>query len=59
MFYRPTKVAKMWDTWLYYHDGVHYLYYLHETTGARFDGMSVATCHQHPRGGLPKAEKRG
>jgi hypothetical protein len=43
MFYRPTQVAKMWDTWLYYHQGVHYLYYLHETTGARFDGMSVAT----------------
>ena len=43
MFYRPTKVARMWDTWLYYHEGVHYLYYLHETTGARFDGMSVAT----------------
>ena len=44
MFYRPTKVARMWDTWLYHHDGVHYLYYLHETTGARFDGISVATC---------------
>jgi hypothetical protein len=43
MLYRPTKVAKMWDTWLYHHDGVHYLYYLHETTGARFDGVSVAT----------------
>jgi hypothetical protein len=43
MFYRPAKVAKMWDTWLYHHDGVHYLYYLHETTGARFDGISVAT----------------
>ena len=33
----------MWDTWLYYHEGVHYLYYLHETSGACFDGMSVAT----------------
>lgn len=43
MFYRPAKVARMWDTWLYHHDGVHYLYYLHETTGARFDGISVAT----------------
>ena len=43
MFYRPTQVSKMWDTWLYHHDGVHYLYYLHQTTGARFDGMSVAT----------------
>ena len=29
MFYRPTQVAKMWDTWLYYHEGVNYLYYLH------------------------------
>jgi hypothetical protein len=43
LFYRPTKVARMWDTWLYYHRGLHYLYYLHETTGAQFDGMSVAT----------------
>ncbi|MHB0859064.1 MAG: glycoside hydrolase family protein [Anaerolineae bacterium] len=43
MFYRPTLVAKMWDTWLYCHNGVHYLYYLHETDGTRFDGMSLAT----------------
>ena len=43
MFFRPTQVSKMWDTWLYYHEGVHYLYYLHMTTGARFDGISMAT----------------
>jgi hypothetical protein len=33
----------MWDTWLYYHEGVHYLYLLHKTIGARWDGMSLAT----------------
>jgi hypothetical protein len=43
MLYKPGKVRSMWDTWLYYHDGTHYLYYLHKSTGKRWDGMSVAT----------------
>ena len=49
MFYRTRKANVMWDTWLYYHDGVHYLYHLHRqnqllpaTTGQR-DGITVAT----------------
>ena len=33
----------MWDTWLYYHEGTHYLYYLHKSTKDRWDGMSLAT----------------
>ena len=33
----------MWDTWLYYHEGTHYLYYLHKSSGNHWDGMSVAT----------------
>ncbi|NLG48586.1 MAG: hypothetical protein GX552_00580 [Chloroflexi bacterium] len=43
MLYRPTLVTSMWDTWLYHHEGIHYLFYLHQTFGARWDGMSVAT----------------
>ena len=49
MFYRTRKANVMWDTWLYYHDGIHYLYHLHRqnqqlpaTTGQR-DGITVAT----------------
>ena len=49
MFYRTRKANVMWDTWLYYHEGVHYLYHLHRqnqllpaTTGQR-DGITVAT----------------
>jgi len=32
----------MWDTWLYYHQEQHFLFYLHEHSGPPFDGMSVA-----------------
>ena len=49
MLYRPRKSNRMWDTWLYHHDGVHYLYHLHRQhqdrpafTGQR-DGITVAT----------------
>ena len=42
MLYQPTKVAEMWDTWLYYHEGKHYLYYLHKSEPDRWDGMSLA-----------------
>lgn len=44
MFYRPAKVAKIWDTWLFYHEGVHYLYALHNSTAeSPWDGISLAT----------------
>ena len=43
MIYKPSAVARMWDTWLYYHEGKHYLFYLHNTRAdVRWDGMSVA-----------------
>ena len=44
MIFKPEKVDQLWDTWLYYHEGIHYLYYLHKSTaGGRWDGISVAT----------------
>ena len=43
MIFKPSIVARMWDTWLYYHGGKHYLFYLHNTRAdVRWDGMSVA-----------------
>jgi len=42
MLYKPGKANKMWDTWLYYHDGVHYLYHLYMLTGPG-DGVALAT----------------
>lgn len=32
----------MWDTWLFYKDGTHYLYYLHMEKGHQWDGISLA-----------------
>ena len=43
MFYKPEKVKEMWDTWLYYHEGTHYLFYLHKSSGKIWDGLSLAT----------------
>ncbi len=54
MLYQPRKVYEMWDTWMYYHKGTHYLFYLHRTDQsvwrgstliAYWDGISVATSH--------------
>ena len=28
MIHKPQKIHAMWDTWLYYHKGMYYLYYL-------------------------------
>ncbi len=43
MIFKPSIVARMWDTWLYYHEGKHYLFYLHNSRAdVRWDGMSVA-----------------
>jgi hypothetical protein len=41
MLYRPKRQNKMWDTWLYYHEGKHYLYYLYMLTGPG-DGIGCA-----------------
>ena len=44
IFYRPTDKAtgEMWDTWLYWHEGVYYLYYLAKATD-QWDNISMAT----------------
>ena len=61
MFYKPNLVNEMWDTWLYYHEGVHYLFYLHKTNDDVWDGMSVATSTDgvHYREVGPIVSKRG
>jgi hypothetical protein len=44
IFYRPQSPAtgKMWDTWLYWHAGVYYLYYLANVSD-KWDNISLAT----------------
>jgi len=44
MFYRPRlrETGRMWDTWLYLHDGVYYLYYLANRSRS-WDNISLAT----------------
>ena len=43
MFYKPNsrKSGRMWDTWLYLHEGTYYLYYL-ANAGPRWDNVSMA-----------------
>lgn len=44
MLFKPSTVACAWDTWLYYKDGTHYLFYLFNSrTDAYWDGLGVAT----------------
>ena len=47
MLYRPAKNYALWDTWLYYHQGTHYLYYLTmgptERQGWHGQGVAMAT----------------
>ena len=43
MIFKPSIVARMWDTWLFYHEGKHYLFYLHNSRAdVRWDGISLA-----------------
>jgi len=44
MFYRPrqAQTGRMWDTWLYFHDGTYYLYYLANCSD-KWDNISLAT----------------
>ncbi len=43
MIFNPIVVPCMWDTWLYFHEGKHYLFYLHNSrVDARWDGFSMA-----------------
>lgn len=43
MLFKPRTVERIWDTWLYFHEGRHYLYWLHKTKADNnWDGMGVA-----------------
>jgi hypothetical protein len=44
VFYRPRsrETGRMWDTWLYLHEGTYYLYYL-ANRGGQWDNISLAT----------------
>lgn len=45
MFYQATnpETGRMWDTWLFWHAGTHYLYYLANRPDCRWDNISMAT----------------
>ena len=45
LFYkaRSKRTGNMWDTWLYFHAGKFYLYYLANTQGRKWDNISLAT----------------
>ena len=43
MVYQPTLVPGMGDQWLYYHEGVHYLYHLYEQPAGKLHGVYLAT----------------
>jgi hypothetical protein len=44
LFYCPKdpRTGTMWDTWLYFHEGTYYLYYL-ARAGSNWDNISLAT----------------
>ncbi len=39
-FYTPPRVGQMWDTWLYFHEGIYYMYYI---CGQPWDAHEFAT----------------
>ena len=41
MFYKARSTGNMWDTWLYYHQGIYYLYHL-AGPGGKWDGIAMA-----------------
>lgn len=43
MIYQPKRHSYIWDTWLYYHNGVHYLYMLSREAGGPHSGVTLAT----------------
>lgn len=45
MLYKPPSVREIWDTWLYWHEGCHYLFTLHKSEGEVWDGISLSTSH--------------
>jgi hypothetical protein len=42
MFFRSLQVDAHWDTWIYFHEGIFYLYYL-ITENSPGEGFGVAT----------------
>ncbi len=43
VFFKSDLVMSQWDTWLHFHDGINYLYYLAELNSkARWAGFGVA-----------------
>jgi hypothetical protein len=43
MIYTPRKTLGMWDTWCFFNEGTHFLYYLHRTDpDITSDGISLA-----------------
>ena len=40
-FFTPQRVGQMWDTWVYFHEGKYYQYYL-AGPGGRWDGHELA-----------------
>jgi hypothetical protein len=40
-FYTPQRIGKMWDTWVCFHEGKYYQYYL-AGSGGRWDGHELA-----------------
>lgn len=53
MFYKPQQINRLWDTWMYHHDGVFYLYHL-VTDCSPGEAICLATSydgvHWHERG---------
>jgi hypothetical protein len=44
MIFRPSIAACLWDTWLFYRDRIHYLFYLmNSRIDSNWDGIGVAT----------------
>jgi len=42
MFYKARRSGNMWDTWLHFREGTHYLYYL-SNIGGPWDNVAMAT----------------
>jgi len=43
MLFTPSTTCGMWDTWCFFHKGIHHLFYLHRTRpDITSDGISLA-----------------
>ena len=43
MLFKSEIISKTWDTWMYHHEGIYYLYYLTCAESGSGDGFGVAT----------------